>query len=150
MLHFEVSWLAVVLATVIAWAFGAAWYMAFAKQWVASIGKKMEDIDRSDYTPYLWSVLCIAIMAYAVAVLTPALMGTVTAASGALVGAQAIDHPGPTPRRRHGHRLGRVRRRALGRPRVLSRGPHGVCVKRCGTEHSASGWTRGALLRWGP
>ena len=87
MLHFEVSWLAVVLATVIAWAFGAAWYMAFAKQWVASIGKKMEDIDRSDYTPYLWSVLCIAIMAYAVAVLTPALMGTVTAASGALVGA---------------------------------------------------------------
>ncbi|MGV8853510.1 MAG: DUF1761 domain-containing protein [Devosia sp.] len=87
MVHFEVSLLAVILATVVAWAFGAAWYMAFARQWVASIGKTMEDIDRSDYTPYLWSVLCIAIMAYAVAVLTPPLTGALTVNNGALVGA---------------------------------------------------------------
>jgi len=87
MLQFEVNWLAVVLATIVAWAFGAGWYMAFAKQWVASIGKKMEDIDRNDYTPYLWSVLCIAIMAYFVALLTPALTGAVTVTNGVLVGA---------------------------------------------------------------
>ncbi|WP_193337791.1 DUF1761 domain-containing protein [Devosia beringensis] len=88
MLHFAVNWLAVVLATVVAWAFGAAWYMALAKPWLASIGKTADQIDRSDYTPYLWSVLCIFIMAYFLAVLTPALTGATTVANGLLVGAQ--------------------------------------------------------------
>jgi hypothetical protein len=88
MLHFAVNWLAVVLATVTAWAFGAAWYMLLAKPWLASIGKTADQIDRSDYTPYLWSVLCIFTMAYFLAVLTPALTGATTVANGLLVGAQ--------------------------------------------------------------
>ena len=87
MLHLNANWLAVVLATVVAWAFGAAWYMVFARQWIAAIGKNMEDIDRSDYTPYLWSVLCIGVMAYGLAILTPALTGSLSVANGALVGA---------------------------------------------------------------
>ncbi|MCS6760013.1 MAG: DUF1761 domain-containing protein [Candidatus Devosia euplotis] len=83
MSHFAVNWLAVILATVVSWAFGAAWYMALARQWVASIGKTMEDIDRSDCRPYLWSALCIFIMAYFIALLT----GTVTVSNGMIVGA---------------------------------------------------------------
>ena len=88
MLHFAVNWLAVVLATVVAWAFGAAWYMALAKPWLASIGKTADQIDRSDYTPYLWSILCLFIMAYFLAVLTPALTGAITVGHGMLTGAQ--------------------------------------------------------------
>ncbi|MGV8833116.1 MAG: DUF1761 domain-containing protein [Devosia sp.] len=87
MSHFVVNWLAVILATVVAWAFGAAWYMVLARQWVASIGKKMEDIDRADYRPYLWSVLCIFIMAYFVALLTPLLTEAISVTNGLIVGA---------------------------------------------------------------
>jgi hypothetical protein len=87
MSYLAVNWLAVILATVAAWAFGAVWYMVLARQWVASIGKKMEDIDRSDYTPYLWSVLCIFVMAYFVALLTPMLTETTNVINGVIVGA---------------------------------------------------------------
>ena len=88
MLHLAVNWLALVLATIVAWAFGAAWYMALARPWLAAIGKKADEIDRSDYTPYLWSILCLLVMAYFLAVLTPALTGATTVGNGALVGAQ--------------------------------------------------------------
>ena len=87
MSHFAVNWLAVVLATVASFAFGAGWYMVLANQWLAAIGKKKEDINQADFTPYLWSVVCLAVMAYFVALLTPALMDEVTVASGMLVGA---------------------------------------------------------------
>lgn len=87
MSYLEVNWLAVILATVVAWAFGAAWYMVLARQWVASIGKEMDDIDRSDVTPYLWSVLCIFVMAYFIALLTPAVTGATNLTNGLIVGA---------------------------------------------------------------
>ena len=87
MSHFAVNWLAVILATVVSWGFGAGWYMVLAKQWVAAIGKKPEDINKADYTPYLWSVLCLFIMAYFIALLTPLLMGSHTVANGLIVGA---------------------------------------------------------------
>ena len=87
MSHFAVNWLAVILATVVSWGFGAGWYMLFARQWTAAIGKKPEDIDKADYTPYLWSVLCLFIMAYFIALLTPLLMGSLTVANGLIVGA---------------------------------------------------------------
>lgn len=87
MSYLEVNWLAVILATVVAWAFGAAWYMVLARQWVASIGKQMDDIDRSDVAPYLWSVLCIFVMAYFIALLTPAVTGATNLTNGLIVGA---------------------------------------------------------------
>ena len=87
MSHFAVNWLAVILATVVSWGFGAGWYMLFARQWTAAIGKKPEDIDKADYTPYLWSVLCLFIMAYFIALLTPALLGSLSVANGLVVGA---------------------------------------------------------------
>ena len=87
MLTLNVNWLAIILATVVAWAFGAGWYMMLGKQWVTSIGKTMEQIDRSDYRPYLWSALCIFTMAYFVALLTPMLTDAVTVTNGMIVGA---------------------------------------------------------------
>ncbi|WIJ25514.1 DUF1761 domain-containing protein [Devosia sp. RR2S18] len=85
--HFAVNWLAVILATLASWLFGAGWYMALAKQWTASIGKKPEDINKSDYMPYIWSVLCLFVMAYFIALLTPLLTGDISVANGVLIGA---------------------------------------------------------------
>ena len=39
-----INWLAVIVATVASWALGAAWYMAFSKQWLAAIGKTRDQI----------------------------------------------------------------------------------------------------------
>jgi hypothetical protein len=87
MSHFAVNWLAVILATVASWALGAAWYMVFAKQWLAAIGKTPDQINRADYTPYIWSVVCLLVMAYFMALLTPALMGSNSVGNGLIVGA---------------------------------------------------------------
>jgi hypothetical protein len=87
MSHFAVNWLAVGLATIVSWGFGAGWYMLLSRQWVAAIGKSPEDIDRSDYTPYIWSIICLFIMAYFIALLTPALLGSLSVSNGLLVGA---------------------------------------------------------------
>lgn len=85
--YLNVNWLAVILAAAIAWAFGAGWYMVLARPWLAAIGKAPEDINRADYTPYLWSVLCVLVMAYFLALLTPLITGAMTPANGLLVGA---------------------------------------------------------------
>lgn len=87
MSHFAVNWLAVVLATVASFAFGAGWYMAFSKQWLAAIGKTREQINGADYTPYIWSAALLFVMAYFIALLTPALLGEITIANGLIVGA---------------------------------------------------------------
>ncbi len=84
--HFAVNWLAVVLATVASFAFGAAWYMGLSRQWLNALGKTREQLNVG-YTPFIWSVLVELVMAYFLALLTPALMGEVTVAGGAIVGA---------------------------------------------------------------
>ena len=40
----EVNYLAVLAATVAAWFFGAIWYTTFSKQWLAALGKTMEQV----------------------------------------------------------------------------------------------------------
>lgn len=87
MSHFAVNWLAVVLATVASFAFGAAWYMILSKQWLAAIGKTKEQINSADYTPYIWSAVLLFVMAYFIALLTPALLGEITIINGLIVGA---------------------------------------------------------------
>tara|TARA_R110002020_G_scaffold290673_8_gene506104 strand:+ start:4119 stop:4523 length:405 start_codon:yes stop_codon:yes gene_type:complete len=84
--HFAVNWLAVVLATVASFAFGAAWYMGLSKQWLAALGKTSNELDVG-YTPFIWSVVVELIMAYFMALLTPLLIGEVTVVGGAIVGA---------------------------------------------------------------
>ncbi|MET3927792.1 DUF1761 domain-containing protein [Devosia sp. 2618] len=84
--HFAVNWLAVILATVASFAFGAAWYMGLSKQWLAALGRTREQLGVG-YTPFIWSVVVELIMAYFLALLTPALAGEVTVVSAMIVAA---------------------------------------------------------------
>lgn len=89
MLHFDVNWLAIVLATIASMALGMAWYMGLAKQWIAATGKNSEELMGSggSAVPFLWAALCQLVIAYFIAILTPALMETMTPYNAALVGA---------------------------------------------------------------
>jgi hypothetical protein len=40
-----------------------------------------------DYTPFIWSALLLFVMAYFIALLTPALLGEITITNGLIVGA---------------------------------------------------------------
>ena len=84
--HFAVNWLAVVLAAIASFAFGAVWYMSLSNQWLAALGKTREQLQVGN-TPFIWSIAMELVMAYFIALLTPALTGEVTIVSGMVVGA---------------------------------------------------------------
>src|SRR6218665_2663009 len=86
-MSFAVNWLAVIVATVVSFGIGAAWYMALAKPWMAAIGKTRDQINGSDFTPYVFSVLVQLVMAVFIAALTPALFGATNFVNGAQTGA---------------------------------------------------------------
>lgn len=78
MLHFDVNWLAIILATVASMALGMAWYMLLLKQWLSALGKSAEEIGArmgGGSAPFVWSALGQLVMAYFIALLTPLLMG---------------------------------------------------------------------------
>ena len=81
-----INWLAVLVATIASWALGAAWYMALANQWLASIGKTRDQISGKDPTPYIWSVAMQLVMAVALALLIPKIFGVTSVANGLLAG----------------------------------------------------------------
>lgn len=90
MLHFDVNWLGIILAMVASMALGMAWYMGLSKQWLAATGKSADDIKKDSgaaATPFIIAAICQLIMAYFIAVLTPALTGSLDWYSGMLVGA---------------------------------------------------------------
>lgn len=84
--HFAVNWLAVVLATVASFAFGAAWYVSLSRQWMAALGKARSELN-AGHSPFVWSVVVELVMAYFIALLTPLIVGEVTVLGGMLVGA---------------------------------------------------------------
>ena len=61
------GFLAVLAATVAAFAFGAAYYMALSKPWMEAsgvpIGEDGQPINNSDPTPYVVSFVCILLVA---------------------------------------------------------------------------------------
>jgi hypothetical protein len=85
MLFSAVNWLAILLATLAAFAFGAVWYMGLSRQWLDALGKTREQL-QVGFTPFIWSFAVELVMAYFIAVFTPALMGTVNLGAGALAG----------------------------------------------------------------
>ena len=87
MTHFAVNWLAVIVAMIASMALGMAWYMGLSKQWLAALGKTKDQINQADITPYIWSVVVQLVMAYFVALLTPALFGATNVVNGMLCGA---------------------------------------------------------------
>jgi hypothetical protein len=84
-MHFNVNWLAVIVAAIASMAFGAAWYTTLSKQWIAAIGKTREQLDAS-WQPYAWCFAAELVMAYFIALVTPALFGEVGIWTGILAG----------------------------------------------------------------
>lgn len=82
----SINWLAVIVATVASWALGAVWYMVLARQWLDAIGKTRDQINGKDPTPYIWSVVVQLVMAVALALLTPKILGATNVPNGLLAG----------------------------------------------------------------
>jgi hypothetical protein len=82
-----VNWIAVIVAAIASWALGAGWYMVFANQWLAAIGKTKDQINARDPTPFIWSIVVQLVMAYFIALLTPQLFGTTDIGNGLMTGA---------------------------------------------------------------
>lgn len=87
MVHFDVNWIAVVLAAVASMALGMVWYMGLSKPWMAAVGKTQEDIrSGGQAAPFVWAAVCQLVMAYFLALLTPMLMDGVSVYGAVLVG----------------------------------------------------------------
>ena len=71
-----VNYLAILVAAVVGWVIGAAWYMSFAKPWVAAHGRTMEDFKAqadaakgtsAAWLPYVLAFIAELIMAWVLA-----------------------------------------------------------------------------------
>lgn len=85
MSYAEVNWLAIILATIASFAFGALWYMTLSKPWLRALGKTPDQL-QVGYTPFIWSFAVELVMAFFVALFTVAVFGTVTIANAVLMG----------------------------------------------------------------
>jgi hypothetical protein len=91
-----INHLAIVIAAVVAWLAGAAWYGALAKPWVAAQGATMEEFaarhaaakgTRAAYAPYILSFIAELIMAWVLAGVIGHLgLGQVTIRNGVISG----------------------------------------------------------------
>lgn len=62
-----VSYLSVIIAAIVSFAFGAVWYMSLGKQWMAAISKTEADLapgGKQDPVPYVLALLMQLVMAY--------------------------------------------------------------------------------------
>jgi hypothetical protein len=62
-----IPWTAVAAATVVVFLFGAVWYGVFGERWLAAMGKRKEDLNSKDITPYLTAAVSSFVSAIAVA-----------------------------------------------------------------------------------
>ena len=85
-MHFAVNWLAIVVAAVASMGFGAIWYNVLGKQWLSAIGKTREQLNGADWTPFAWGFVVQLVMAYFIALITPALFGSTDVWNGLLAG----------------------------------------------------------------
>ncbi len=69
-----INWLAVVVAAVAAWLFGAAWYMGLSKPWLAAAKLDPGAMQRS-ITPFVVSFVAELLMATVLALLLGAMTG---------------------------------------------------------------------------
>jgi hypothetical protein len=64
------NWLAILIATIAGFAFGAAYYMSLSKPWLAAIGKTKEQIaaeGKGSPLPFIISIVALAVMAVVLA-----------------------------------------------------------------------------------
>lgn len=69
-----INWLAVIVAAVLAWLFGAAWYMTLSKPWLSAARIDLATANKSKL-PFLISFICLIIMAFVASLLLGALTG---------------------------------------------------------------------------
>jgi Protein of unknown function (DUF1761) len=65
-----INYLAVLIATVAGFAFGAAYYMTLSRPWLAAMGKTKEELaaaGKSSPVPFIVSIVALAIMAWVLA-----------------------------------------------------------------------------------
>ena len=65
-----VNYLAILVATIAGFAFGAAYYMSLSKPWLAAIGKTKEEIaaeGKGSPMPFIVSIVALAVMAVVLA-----------------------------------------------------------------------------------
>ena len=64
-----VNYLAILIATIAGFAFGAAYYMSLSKPWLAAIGKTKEQIaaEGKGPMPFIVSIVALAVMAWVLA-----------------------------------------------------------------------------------
>ena len=65
----RVNWLAIVVAALVFWLFGAIWYFVFGAQWSAALGKTKKELMAAGpvFYPYLVSMIMSIAGAYGVA-----------------------------------------------------------------------------------
>lgn len=85
-----INYLAVVVAAVVAWIIGGAWYAALGKQWMAALGWTQADVRGGDggkppMAPMVISFVADLVMAFMMAGLIGH-FGAVTIKTGAIVG----------------------------------------------------------------
>jgi dipeptide/tripeptide permease len=63
-----INYLAVLIATVVGFAFGAVYYIGLSKQWVAAAGKTKEEVvAKRSPVPFIVSIVALLIMAWVLA-----------------------------------------------------------------------------------
>lgn len=84
MVFSAVNWLAVVVAAVVAWLFGAVWYMALSKPWLKAAKLDPATMSKSKL-PFVISFIAELIMALVVALVVGAMTGGEPALTAGLV-----------------------------------------------------------------
>ena len=86
MLHLDVNWIAILLATVASMALGMVYYMGLGKQWVAATGKKESELMAGgSATPFIWAAICQLVMAFFLIKLTEIIFAGVIDVRGAVI-----------------------------------------------------------------
>src|SRR5215212_1839387 len=66
-MYLQIPWVAVLVAAVVVYIFGAVWYGLFGERWLVALGKRKEDLNPKDPTPYFTAALASFLNAIAVA-----------------------------------------------------------------------------------
>jgi hypothetical protein len=66
-MYVPIPWPAVAAAAVVVFIFGAVWYGLLGERWLTALGKRKEDLNPKDVTPYFTAALSSFINAIAVA-----------------------------------------------------------------------------------
>ena len=86
-----VNYLAILIAAVVGWLVGAAWYMSLGKIWVAALGKTQAEMEECRKRPYAWAPFVLVFVTNLVMAWTLAGIlghfGTFSLKDGAITGA---------------------------------------------------------------